>query len=235
MGIIKTYFTEKVRLFLKKRNKNIIITKGIENYIENLITDEDSAKSVRHYRDTLKLPNGSYQTPLTEVSVLEMLVKVSNAKNILEVGTFQGFTAYRLAMAGGTDCRVITCEINKDYSQKAKRFWEDNDIAHQIRLLEGDAIQSLTKLHTAQVTFDFIYIDADKKQYVKYYDLALKLAHKGTIIVIDNTLWAGLVAEPRTKYSHAKLIDELNQKVFKANHTHTALIPAWDGVTVVIV
>lgn len=81
--------------------------------------------------------------------------------------------------------------------------------------------------------FDFIYIDADKKEYPKYYELALKLSKEGTLIAIDNALWAGLVAESETNYSHAKIINQLNKKIFYRFQYAVTLVPAWDGLLVV--
>lgn len=225
---------EKFLIWLKKRNKNIIITKKVSQYIENLMFDSTASNMKNAYREIVIAPNSSYQTPITEVRFLEFLVKAIHAKNILEVGTFKGFTSASLAIAAGSEANVVTCELDKQNIEDAHKLWKNMGVDDRINLMEGKAIDSMKKLLTQKALFDFIYIDADKSSYIEYFNLALKMVKKGSIIVIDNALWAGLVAYPQTTYSHAKLIATLNKKAFNNNGTVT-LIPAWDGALMVLI
>ena len=225
------YIKDRALVSLKKRNKNVIVTKKLTNYIEDLASTTLEQKYLDAYAKILSLPNGSYQTPLSEVLFLNMLIKVSNSLNILEIGTFKGFTALLFANTS-QNCKVTTLELNEDNAKDAKNLWADFGVEDRITLLEGEASLSLDKLHTQGIKFDFVYIDANKSQYPLYLEKSLTLLNTNGQIVIDNALWAGLVAEQDTGYSHAKILDALNRDAFEGFGDVT-LIPAWDGVLII--
>jgi caffeoyl-CoA O-methyltransferase len=230
-----TTIKEALLIKLKKWNKNVIVSKRIDGYLENLNLLNRSEALTSAYSAIKNLPNSSYQTPLNEVAVLEFFIKAINAKNILEIGTYKGFTALCFAIASEEDAHVHTCEISPDNVKYAKDLWASFNVANKITIHEGPAVTSMEKLAIDNNKFDFIYIDANKNQYIEYYDLALKLAHPGTILVVDNAIWAGLVAEPHTTYSHAELIKNLNRKAYESGHKGCAFIPAWDGALLILV
>ncbi len=224
---------EFVLIGLKKRNKNIIISKKVSSYVHDLISASFPEALTDEYNSIVSGENSSYQTPLAQIAFLCLLIKISKACKVLEVGTFKGFTATCFAEAVGENGSVTACENNLKYQESAVWMWKKFKQDKKIILLQGDASESLANLVNKKNIFDFIYIDADKSVYAEYYHLALKLSHSGTIIAIDNTLWAGLVAEQETNYSHARNIAKLNKEIFGDFSHDKTLISAWDGLTIV--
>lgn len=224
---------ERFLLFQKRRNKNIVISKNVGLYVQKLLSNNFPDSLVAEYEKILTEEDSSYQTPMSEISFLTFLIKASKSEKILEAGTFRGFTSLCFSFAISDCGSVFSCEKNDKYKKIAREMWSRFGKEKQIRLLEGDALNSMSDLIKKGEVFDFIYIDADKSLYTEYYEASLKLARNGTIVAIDNSLWAGLVAEPKTNYSHARIINQLNELIF-SNPTYLGtLIPAWDGLIVV--
>lgn len=221
---------DKALVELKKRNKNVIVTKKLTKYIEDLASTGFDAKYIEEYNRITSLPNGSYQTPLSEIRFLNLLISSINANHILEVGTYKGLTALLFATTS-QDGHVTTCELNSENAKDAKALWERYGISDKITLIEGKATDSMDRLISQEAKFDFVYIDANKNEYPEYVEKAIALVRRGRLIVVDNALWAGLVAEEETQYSHAKILNTLNKEVFK-NFKDVTLIPAWDGILI---
>ena len=221
---------DKALVELKKRNKNVIVTKKLTKYIEDLASTGFDTKYIEEYNRITSLPNGSYQTPLSEIRFLSLLISSINANHILEVGTYKGFTALLFANTSH-NCHVTTCELNSENAKDAKALWERFGRSDKITFIEGKATDSMDKLISQEAKFDFVYIDANKNEYPEYVEKAIALVKSGGLIVVDNALWAGLVAEEGTQYSHAKILNTLNKEVFK-NFKDVTLIPAWDGILI---
>jgi len=185
-----------------------------------------------NYSLVTKDPKFSYQTPFSEIKLIKLLVDLIKAKNILEIGTFKGFTSGYLATSPSVK-KVFTCEIDESNIKQAQKLWNSLKVTHKITPLLGLATESMQELIRSKKFFDLIYIDANKNQYDSYFDLSLQLIENEGLILIDNTLWAGLVAEKNTSFSHARLIDKLNKKIAKNNNCKSVIIPAWDGLTIV--
>jgi O-methyltransferase len=222
---------DKALVELKRRNKNVIVTKKLTNYIEDLSNTGFDTKYIEEYKRITSLPSGSYQTPLSEIRFLNLLISSVDAKTILEVGTYKGFTAMLFANTSPS-CHVTTCELNTENAKEAQTLWEHYGFSDRITLIEGKATDSMDSLISQEAKFDFVYIDANKNQYPEYVEKAMALVRKGGLIVVDNALWAGLVAEKDTQYSHAKILNTLNKEVFK-NFKDVTLIPAWDGILII--
>ena len=189
-------------------------------------TDE---QLLNDYKTIIESPNGSYQTPLNQLELIALLAKTNNARKVLEIGTFKGFTSLYLSLKLDAKTQITTCESLSDNITSAKALWRKYG-AKNINILKGDAAKNIDKLTEK---YDLIYIDADKKQYPRYYESAKRLCKKGGLILIDNMLWAGLVASKKTGYSHATLLRDLNQKKYEDDNDSVSMIPAWDGLIVV--
>lgn len=230
---LTTIFWDWLLVWLKRKNKNLVVTKKLSAYVDELSAG-GSSEQISDYKNILKLPNGSYQTPISQIRNLQLLAKVIKAKKILEVGTFRGFTTMSLASVIGPNGKVVTCEKNTENIAAARELWKKYKVDKKISIASGDAGASMEKLVKTKRKFDFIYIDADKSQYERYLELSMELCISGGLIVIDNALWAGLVAYPETKYSHARAIDKLNRKIFSSKNETCSIIPAWDGVIIIL-
>ena len=170
-------FKEYYLISSKKKNKNVVVSKKIDKYIQDLATKDFSREFFLEYSKILSEENRNYQTPLSELSFLSFLIKISRSKKILEIGTFKGLTALCFALGAGDDGQVYSCEINSEYKKIAEERWKRFKKEKAIILLEGKAKDCLDKLINEGKRFDFIYIDADKSSYPDYYDMSLKLSH----------------------------------------------------------
>lgn len=159
--------------------------------------------------------------------LLSILVKVSGARRVLEVGTFVGYSALTMAEALPEEGELFTCEFNERYEEIARKFFKRSEHGSKIRLVMGMALETIPVIPG---NFDFIFLDADKINYPEYYDLLLPRLNQGGIMAVDNTLWGGGVTDPAT--DKAKAIDQLNKLIAEDPEVEQVLLTVKDGVTV---
>ncbi|HEY8280431.1 MAG TPA: class I SAM-dependent methyltransferase, partial [Bdellovibrionota bacterium] len=143
------------------------------------------------FRDA-KMPQ--MQVGLLEGRFLAMLVAALRAKRVLEFGTFTGFSALAMAEALPDDGKLITCDVDPVATGIAKKFWAESPHGKKIELRLGPALETVSKLNE---TFDFIFVDADKVNYVQYWEKSIPLLRQGGLIAVDNVLWSGAVLNPQ--------------------------------------
>ena len=182
-------------------------------------------------------------TPL-QGQFLSFLVKLIDAKNTLDIGTYKGCSALTIALATSNNSKTISCDINKEYSDIAERYWKIAGVNHKIDFRLGEAVHILEELirKKRDGLFDFIFIDADKTNYINYYELSIKLVRPGGLIVIDNTLYFGTVIGIEvTDQDILKLISKegteeikkLNSLIAKDERIEMCLLPVVDGLTLI--
>ncbi len=160
--------------------------------------------------------------------LLAILIKISGARRVLEVGTFTGYSALTMAEALPGDGELFTCEYNKRYEDIARTFFDKSDAGSKITLLMGKALETIP---TIEGTFDFVFLDADKINYPQYYDMILPRMEPGALMVIDNVLWDGEVLEANTEKSHA--IDRMSKQIRDDDSVEQVMLTVRDGVTIV--
>ena len=158
--------------------------------------------------------------------LLAMLIKISGAKRVLEIGTFSGYSALSMAEALPEDGELITCEYNERYEKLARSFFSKSKHRHKITLKMGLALDTIEELDGS---FDFVYLDADKVNYPRYYKKLLPMLKDNGLIVIDNVLWSGEVLKPDDE--KAKAIDELNEMIRKDERVEQVMLTVRDGLT----
>ncbi len=219
-----------------RSTKHTYINKGLAEYINQQLFKSELPMHI-HAMKALERGERSYlQIPLSEGRFLENLVKSVGAKNALEIGTFRGFSTALIARALPKDGIVFTCDEDTRYISAARRFWESLGVGEKIHFELGIAASTLERLVQDEPTlnfFDFIFIDADKENYRLYVEQSMKLLKNGGLMVIDNTLWKGLV-EFKHPYDNGALhIQKFNSWVFDSYGRDACLIPGWDGVTMI--
>jgi predicted O-methyltransferase YrrM len=214
--------------------KHLQLTDSLYQYMLDVSLREDP--SLRALREaTATLPLALMQVAPEQAQFMQFLLHVLQAKKVLELGTFTGYSALSFALALPDDGRVITCDINPEWTQRAHPFWAQAGQAHKIDLRIAPALQTLNTLlaHGEAQTFDFVFIDADKTNYVHYYELALRLVRPGGIIAIDNVFWEGAVIDPLDIGAQTREIRKLNAIIKADERVCTSLLPIADGLFLV--
>jgi caffeoyl-CoA O-methyltransferase len=165
-----------------------------------------------------------------EGRLLRMLVLAIGARRILEIGTFTGYSALSMA-AGLTDGgELITCEIDAEHARIAQSFFDRSDYGSRIHLRHGAALDTISNLPASE-SFDLVFIDADKENYISYYEAVLPLLRPGGLLAADNTLWSGKVLAPQEKSDHA--IVAFNAHVARDARVEHVLLSVRDGVMLI--
>ena len=163
-----------------------------------------------------------------EGKMLQMLIKISNAKRVVEVGTFTGFSALIMAQALPEDGILTTCENSKEYADIAQRYFKKSPYGKKIKLKLGPALQTLGAI--ADNSEDFIFIDADKPSYSLYFDEALRILRPGGIIFVDNVFWRHKIFKKKISNENARAIAAFNEKVRRENRVEKVMLSVRDGV-----
>lgn len=167
---------------------------------------------------------------------MTLLARLIGAVKALEVGVFTGYSSLCTALALPANGRLVACDVNEEWTSVARRYWEEAGVANKISLRLAPAIQTLEALLTDGQggTFDFAFIDADKGNYDNYYELALKLVRKGGLIIFDNMLWYGKVADPGAQDDETVVIRALNEKLHHDERVFVSLLAVGDGMSLAI-
>ena len=201
---------------------------GIEDYAERC-TKPLSALHDKLWVETYsKMHSHKMMVGALEGQFLKMLATMTGARRILEIGMYTGYSTLAWAEAMPKDGRVITCEINPEWADIAKRFFAESVHGQKIEIKLGPALESLK---TIWGPFDICFIDADKENYGNYYDLCLELARPRGLIVLDNMLLSGKVLDPRDAASRA--VDALNKRIRNDPRVENVLLPVRDGIMLV--
>ncbi len=213
--------------------KKLDLTDSLEKYIINHSeTLSDVQNEIIQYNISLG-DQQRLQISISQAQFLQTLVKISNVKKILEIGSFTGFSALSMALALPSDGYLISLDKNVEFSNKAKFFY-DKANEKKIKQIIKPAIESLKELKDSKQIFDLIFIDADKENYLIYYDTCIDLIDKNGLIIIDNVLWHGEVADNSNKDKFTNIIREFNIHVKQDNKVIKHIIPIGDGLTICI-
>ncbi len=183
---------------------------------------------------TLGMPGAGMQISPDQGQFMALLARLIGARRTIEIGTFTGYSALAVALALPEDGRMICCDINPDTTAIARRFWAEAGVAAKIDLRIAPAAETLDALLGAGETgrFDMVFIDADKTAYDGYYERALRLLRSGGVVVIDNVLWDGAVAEKKDTSPATLALRALNAKIRDDQRVDASLLTLGDGVTV---
>jgi len=211
---------------------NLLITKEIENYINNnsLQLTEIQKEIISHNNDLGDIKR--MQISISQCHFLHLIVKISNAKKILEIGTFTGLSGLTMSLSLPENGELITLDKDIERSKVASNFFKKAKQESKIKTFIAPALESLSNLKKDNQKFNIVFIDADKENYKNYYNHSLDLIEKNGLIIIDNVLWHGEVADPNKQDKLTKIIREFNSYVNKDKRTENLIIPVGDGLTV---
>ena len=212
--------------------KNLEITSLLEKYIENFSYSlHPIQKEIISYNESLG-DIKRMQIAVSQCHFLQLIIRVSNSKKILEIGTFTGLSALSMSLALPDDGNVVALDKNTETNKIATNFFKKANQEKKIKTIVKPALESIDKLKKENFFFDIVFIDADKDNYKKYYDSALGLTKKNGLIIIDNVLWHGEVADKNNNEKYTNIIRNFNEHVKNDKKTEQVIIPLGDGFTV---
>lgn len=200
-------------------------------FLQNSLRETALQRSLRE--ETALLPMARMQIAPEQGQLMGLLVELTGAKKIVEVGTFTGYSALSMALAMPEDGLLWACDVSEEWTDIGRRYWADAGVAHKITLRLGPATETLQGLLDAGQagTFDMAFIDADKSNYDAYYELCLRLLRRGGLLLVDNVLWGGSVADPKNQEVDTLAIRTLNTKIRDDDRVSISMLPIADGLT----
>ncbi len=178
---------------------------------------------------TEQLPEHQMQIGPDQGAFMAMLVRLTGAKRILEIGTFTGYSSTVMALAMPPGGRITCCDVSREWTDIARQAWADAGVEDRIELRLAPATETLASLDDG--TFDLAFIDADKPNYDAYYEGCLRVVRPGGLILIDNVLWSGDVADPSVDNENVRVMRDLNEKIAADERVDHVLLPLADGLT----
>ena len=210
--------------------KNLEITEKLEKYINNFsLKLNPIQQEIIDYNNTLG-DIKRMQVATSQCHFLHLIIKTSNIKNVLEIGTFTGLSALSIALALPDDGKLIALDKDKETNKIAVSFFKKANLNNKIQTIVKPALDSLDELKNSK--FDMVFIDADKMNYKEYYERSLKLLDKGGLIIVDNVLWHGEVADEDNLDKFTVNIRDFNTYVANDKRVEQIIVPLGDGMTV---
>jgi len=208
------------------------LTPDVYGYLQkNSLREPEVLKQLRH--ETHRMPEAVMQISPEQGQFMRLLVEMLSAKKTLDIGTFTGYSALAVALSLPDNGRVVACDTSEKWTDIGRRYWVMAGVDHKIDLKLQPAIQTLDDLLTAgeKNTFDFSFIDADKENYLSYYEKSLQLLRPGGLVAIDNVLWSGRVADPSEHDTNTECIRKLNSFILSDERVTISMLPVGDGLT----
>ncbi len=209
-------------------NRTLNLTDQLVDYVHRFgVREHPTLAALR--TETQKLPEHNMQIGPDQGAFMAMLVRLGGARRILEIGTFTGYSSTAMALALPEDGRILCCDVSREWTDIARRAWADAGVAEKVELRLGPATETLEGLEDD--SFDLAFIDADKPSYDAYYEGSLRVVRAGGLILIDNVLWSGEVADPAVNSDNVVAIRALNEKIATDERVDHVILPIGDGVT----
>jgi caffeoyl-CoA O-methyltransferase len=205
-----------------------LIAEDLETYVHLHTTPEPELFEELRRETEAKLPDPQMQVGPVEGAFLKLMVQVSGARRILELGTYSGYSS--LAMASGLPegGRIVTCDLDPEATALARRYFDRSPWGEMIEIRVAPAATTLAELASEGAKFDLVFIDADKESYCEYWEAVLPMVPAGGVILADNTLWSGAVLEPKDPSDHG--IVAFNHKVRGDPRVEQVMLSVRDGV-----
>lgn len=212
--------------------RSISLTDSLYDYLLSVsLREPDLLLKLRE--ETAADPAANMQISPEQGQFMGLLARLMGARRCLEIGVFTGYSSLALALALPDDGRIVACDVSEKWTSVARRYWAAAGVAHKIDLRLATAMETLDRLLAdgEAGTFDFVFIDADKENYVGYYERALQLLRSGGLVVADNTLWSGRVADPENAEADTVALRHFNELLHGDSRVDLSLVPIGDGLS----
>lgn len=206
-----------------------IINAEIQNYAERFTSGESEVLAELREKTFGERPDKSMLSGFYQGRLLAMFSKMLQPRRVLEIGTYMGYSALCLAEGLSENGKVITLDAQPETHEIAKQFWAKSDLNKKIEGHLGDAVEIIP---TLDETFDLVFIDADKPNYAKYFDLVFPKMHVGGLIIADNVLWSGTVLDAEDEDKSTRALHEYNRKINADERVSNILLAVRDGLMI---
>jgi predicted O-methyltransferase YrrM len=217
-------------------NSFLGLDERIDDYLmHNSLREPDVLRRLR--QETIASnPQAEMAVSPIQGQFMMLLVKLIGAVKTLEIGVFTGYSSLCTALALPPDGRIVACDVSEEWTSVARRYWAEAGVADKVTLRLAPAVETLDAMvRDGQAgTFDFAFIDADKPNYDNYYERALKLVRRGGLIIFDNMLWSGKVADPSVQDATTVALRALNEKLHHDERVFVSLLPLRDGISMAV-
>jgi caffeoyl-CoA O-methyltransferase len=213
--------------------KSTFLDQKIQDYIQRTtLREEPLLRELRE--ETARMPNARMQIGPEQGQFMRLLAKAIGARSYLEIGVFTGYSALSMALALPEDGQIVACDVSEEYTTVARRYWERAGVAGRIDLRLGPALDSLDRMleRGERDRFDMAFVDADKANVEGYYERALSLLRRGGLLLVDNVLWGGDVADPGIDDEDTHALRALTRKAQEDERVDLSLVPICDGILI---
>lgn len=215
-------------------NQSIGLSDNLYQYlVANSVREPEILRQLRE--ETARHPLVNMQISPEQGQLMALLVQLIGAKKCLEVGVFTGYSSLSVALNLPDDGKLVACDVSEEFTSIASKYWQEAGVSDRIELKIAPALETLDLLlaNGEAGTFDFAFIDADKNNYAAYYDRCFQLIRQNGLILVDNVLWYGRVADPAMDDDRrTQAIKQLNQQLYHDDRVQISLIPIGDGLTI---
>jgi len=215
-------------------NRTISMTDELYAYLLKVSLREPELLQ-RLREETAQHPRRGMQISPEQGQFMQLLVRLCGARRCLEVGVFTGYSSLAVALALPDDGMIMACDVSEEYTATARRYWQAAGVADKIDLRLAPALDTLDQLlqQGEADSYDFAFIDADKTNYLNYYQRIFKLLRPGGLLAVDNVLWSGSVIDPEDHSEDTEAIREFNLAVHADQRIELSIVPIGDGLTLI--
>lgn len=213
-------------------NRSISLSEELYRYLlEVSLREPPVLKRLRE--ETARHPQARMQISPEQGQFMQWLVRLAGARQCLELGVFTGYSSLAVALALPDEGHIIACDVSAEYTAVARRYWAEAGVAQKIELRLAPALETLDQLldRGGQGRYDFAFIDADKTNYLNYYERVLKLLRPGGFLAVDNVLWSGAVIDAKDTSADTLAIRQFNEALHADRRIDLSLVPIGDGLT----
>ncbi len=213
----------------------LLLPEKLHQYLAS-VSLREPAILARLREETASQPRAIMQIPPEQGQFMTLLIQLMGARRTIEVGVFTGYSSLSVALALPPDGRIVACDISEEFTSIARRYWKEAGVDHKIDLQLRPALDTLKDLlaQGERGHFDFAFIDADKTNYENYYECTLELLRPGGVIMVDNVLWSGQVADPQVSDPDTVALRAFNKKLHADSRVTLSMLPLGDGVTLAL-
>ncbi|MGH8280821.1 MAG: class I SAM-dependent methyltransferase [Gammaproteobacteria bacterium] len=213
-------------------NRTISMTDQLYEYLLKVsLREPPILKRLRE--ETAKHPKHNMQISPEQGQFMRLLVRLMGASRCIEVGVFTGYSSLSVALALPDEGRIIACDVSEEFTAVARRYWKEAGVERKIELRLAPATETLDAMlkRGEQGRYDFAFIDADKSNYLNYYERVIKLLRPGGVVAVDNVLWSGSVIDKKDKSEDTQAIRKFNETLHADRRIELSMVPIGDGLT----